>query len=63
MPSRAADYFVTVSAIGWIQQRIDVKSSGGTSPVVADATLKRAPVQLGPVRVTESRRPPRSAIF
>ena len=63
MPARAADYFVTVSAIGWIQQRIDVKSSGGTSPVVADATLKRAPVQLGPVRVTESRRPPAQRDF
>ena len=54
MPARAADYFVTVAAIGWIQQRIDVKSNGGTSPVVVDASLKRAPVQLGPVRVTES---------
>jgi hypothetical protein len=58
MPSRSPDYFVTVSAIGWIQQRIDAKSNGGTAPVVVDATLKRAPVQLGPVRVTESRRPP-----
>ena len=63
MPARAADYFVTVSAIGWIQQRLDVKSSGGTSPVVADVTLKRAPVQLDPVRVTASKRPPAQRDF
>jgi hypothetical protein len=58
MPARAAEYYVTVSAIGWIQQRVDVKSNGGTSPIAADVSLKRAPVRLGPVQVTAAKRPP-----
>ena len=31
---------------------------GSTTPVDVDVTLKRAPVRLGPVRITESRRQP-----
>ena len=60
VPNRAAEYFVTVSAIGWIQSRTTVKSAGAgqTTPVVVDVALKRAPVLLGPVRVTEARRQP-----
>jgi hypothetical protein len=57
MPVRAAEYYVTVNAIGWVQQRTTVRSSGGAGPMsVPDFTLKRAPVVLGAVRVTESRR-------
>jgi len=58
VPNRAAEYFVTVSAIGWTQQRTIVKSSGSNSPVVVDVALKKAAVQLAPVRVTETRRQP-----
>ena len=58
IPNRAAEYFVTVSAIGWVQQRTTVKSSGNANPVVVDVTLKRAAVQLGPVRIVEQRRQP-----
>jgi len=63
MPARAVSYYVTVSAIGWIQQRLEVKSNDGATPVVADVSLKRAPVVLGPVRVTEARRPPAQREF
>jgi len=66
IPDRAAQYNITVSAIGWIQSRTTVKSAGaGTSgPVVVDIVLKRAPVVLGAVRITEQRRqrPPREFI-
>ena len=58
MPSRSAEYYVTVIAIGWVQQRLTVKSAGGATPVTADVALKRAPVVLGAVRVTEQRRQP-----
>ncbi len=63
MPARATDYYVTVSAIGWIQQRLDLKSNGGTSPIVADVSLKRAPVRLNPVQVTAAKRPPAQREF
>src|SRR5215831_307440 len=36
MPNRAAEYFVTISAIGWVQQRTTAKSSGNANPVVVD---------------------------
>jgi hypothetical protein len=64
VPSRAAEYYVTVSAIGWVQQRTTAKSSGGSAPVVVDVAMKRAAVQLGPVRVTAQKRqpPPREVI-
>src|SRR5262245_44597988 len=58
IPNRAAEYFVTISAIGWVQQRTTTKSSGNANPVVVDVTLKRAAVQLGPVRIVEQRRQP-----
>ncbi|HEY9229431.1 MAG TPA: carboxypeptidase-like regulatory domain-containing protein, partial [Gemmatimonadaceae bacterium] len=58
IPNRAAEYFVTVSAIGWVQQRTTVKTSGNGNPVVVDVALKKAAVQLGPVRITETRRQP-----
>ncbi|HEY2162623.1 MAG TPA: hypothetical protein VGH04_01475, partial [Gemmatimonadaceae bacterium] len=64
MPNRAAEYYVTVSAIGWIQQRTTAKSSGGVTPVAVDVTMKKAAVQLGPVRVVAQKRqpPPREVI-
>ncbi len=60
LPNRSPEYFITVSAIGWTQVRTTVKSAGpgSTTPVDVDVTLKRAPVRLGPVRITESRRQP-----
>jgi len=58
IPNRAAEYFVTISAIGWVQQRTTVKSSTTNAPITVDVTLKRAAVQLGPVRVVEQRRQP-----
>ena len=64
MPNRAPEYYVTVSAIGWVQQRTTAKSLGGTTPVVVDVTMKKAAVQLGPVRVIGQKRqpPPREVI-
>src|SRR5215208_6568612 len=44
IPSRAAEYFVTISAIGWIQSRTTAKSSATGAPVVVDVALKKAPV-------------------
>jgi hypothetical protein len=58
IPNRAAEYNVTISSIGWIQVRTIAKSSGTTAPIVVDVTMVRAPVRLGPVRVTEQRRQP-----
>jgi hypothetical protein len=60
MPSRAAEYYVTVSAIGWVQQRVVAKSNGETStePVRVDIIMKRSAVVLGPVRVVGQRRQP-----
>ena len=67
IPNRAAEYFITVSAIGWIQQRTTAKSAGAnaTTPIVVDVALKRAPVVLQTVRVTESKRqpPPRDQLI
>jgi hypothetical protein len=66
IPNRAAEYNVTVSAIGWIQSRTTAKSAGANanSPVVVDVVMKRAPVRLNTVVVTEQRRqrPPREFI-
>src|SRR3954464_4698567 len=57
MPSRSSEYFVTISAIGWIQQRINAKPD--TSPVITvDVMLKRNPVQLAAVKVTAQIRQP-----
>jgi hypothetical protein len=56
--NRAAEYFVTVSAIGWIQARTTAKSSTTGAPVVVDVALRKAPVVLERVRVTETRRQP-----
>src|SRR5262249_23933 len=58
IPNRAAEYFVTISAIGWVQQRTTVKSSGNANPIVVDVALKKAAVRLGTVQVTETRRVP-----
>lgn len=65
MPNRAAEYFITISAIGWVQQRKTAKSSGDATPIVVDVALAKAAVRLGPVRVTESRRqpPPRDQLI
>jgi hypothetical protein len=58
IPVRAAEYNVTVSAIGWIQVRTTAKSAGAntTAPVVVEVLMKRAAVRLNAVRVTEQRR-------
>jgi hypothetical protein len=58
--NRAAEYYVTVSAIGWIQQRVVAKSTGenSTAPVRVDVVMKRSPVRLNAVRVTAQRRQP-----
>lgn len=60
MPNRAAEYYVTVSAIGWIQQRVVAKSNGenSTTPVRVDVVMKRSPVRLNAVQVTAQRRQP-----
>lgn len=66
MPNRAAEYYITVSSIGWIQQRTTIKSSGGSGPLaVPDVVMKRAPVVLNTVRVTSTRRqpPPRDQLI
>lgn len=65
MPTRAPEYYVTISAIGWIQQRVVAKSGGDTSttPVHVDVVMKRSPVQLQTVRVTAQRRQPPSREF
>src|SRR4051794_31220173 len=65
MPSKSPEYFVTVSAIGWVQSRITVKSSPTNAPVVVDVTLKKSSVTLATVRVTEQRRipPPRESFI
>ena len=56
IPNRAAEYFVTVSAIGWVQSRTTAKSLGTEAPIIVDVSLRKAPVVLGTVRVTEQRR-------
>ncbi|HEX4681629.1 MAG TPA: TonB-dependent receptor [Gemmatimonadaceae bacterium] len=60
IPNRAPEYYVTVSAIGWIQSRTTVKSAGpdAAAPVSVDIALKRAPVRLQTVQVTADRRQP-----
>ena len=60
MPTRAPEYYVTVSAIGWIQQRVVAKSGGDDSsaPVRVDVVMRRTPVQLQTVRVIGQRRQP-----
>ena len=62
MPSRSASYFVTVAAIGWIQQRVAVVSNPN-GPVLVDVSLKKSPVVLSTVRVVEARRQPVSRDF
>lgn len=66
VPTRAAEYNVTVSAIGWIQARTTAKSAdaGATVPTVVDVVLKKSAVRLNAVRVTAQRRqpPPRDFI-
>jgi hypothetical protein len=58
IPTRAPEYNVTVSAIGWVQVRTTAKSAGAntTTPIVIDVVMKRAAVRLTAVRVTEQRR-------
>ena len=65
MPVKSSEYFVTVSAIGWVQARVTVKSSPTNAPVVVDVTLKKSSVTLATVRVTEQRRlpPPRESFI
>jgi hypothetical protein len=60
MPTRAAEYYVTVSAIGWVQQRVVAKSNGenATTPVHVDVVLKRSAVRLNAVQVTAQRHQP-----
>ena len=60
MPDRAAEYYVTVSAIGWVQQRVVAKSNGenSTAPVRVAVVMKRSPVRLNAVQVTAQRRQP-----
>src|SRR5215467_11688420 len=41
VPNRAPEYNVTVSAIGWVQQRTTAKSLGGSTPVVVDVTMQK----------------------
>ena len=56
----APTYTVTVTALGMAPLRITARRTGEGQPITVDAVLKRASVQLEPVRVTETRRrPPR----
>ena len=60
MPNRAPEYYVTVSAIGWVQQRVVAKTNGenSTAPVRVDVVMKRSPVRLNAVQITAQRRQP-----
>ncbi|MEP6622445.1 MAG: hypothetical protein ABJE47_24185 [bacterium] len=60
IPTRAAEYYLTVSAIGWIQYRTTIhsKNDGSSLLVVPDIPLERVAVSLNAVRVTATRRQP-----
>ncbi len=55
MPTRSADYFVTISAIGWTQARVVAHADSAGAPIVVATTLQRLPVQLAKVRVSAGR--------
>jgi hypothetical protein len=62
MPARSPSYFVTISAIGWIQQRVTALSNP-TGAVVVNASLKKSPVVLNTVKIVEQRRQPATRDF
>src|ERR1051325_2292292 len=59
----APTYAVSITALGYAPQKVTARRTGETA-IVVNVTLSRAVVNLGPVRVSESRRapPPREGI-
>ena len=58
MPGTAPTYAVTVTAIGMTPARVTARRTADGQPIVVNVTMQRAVVQLGTVRVQESRRRP-----
>jgi hypothetical protein len=63
VPGTAPTYAVTVTALGYAPAKVTARRTGET-PIVVNVSLSRAVVNLGPVRVSETRRrpPPREGI-
>ncbi|HEY8174936.1 MAG TPA: carboxypeptidase regulatory-like domain-containing protein [Gemmatimonadaceae bacterium] len=58
LPVTAPSYAVTVTALGMKPTKVTAQRTGEGKPIVVNVTLARAVVELGAVRVVETRRRP-----